>query len=90
LWSEEYRMNSHKQDHDMKQGDHGRMMEEEQSKMLWAHISGAWILIAPWLLCGVTATAKWNDVITGVALVLFSLPRGRVKERYGGWQPYIV
>lgn len=51
---------------------------------------GAWITLAPWLLTGSVASAKWNDVIAGVALIALSFPRGNVKERYGSWQPYIV
>jgi hypothetical protein len=51
---------------------------------------GAWIVIASWLLAGAATSAKWNNVIAGVALILLSIPRGRVKEHYGTWQPYIV
>jgi hypothetical protein len=29
-------------------------------------------------------------VITGVAVILLSFPRGKVRDRYGSWQPYIV
>lgn len=50
---------------------------------------GAWIIASPWLLSGGTTTATWNDVIVGVALILLSLPRGPVGERYGSWQRYI-
>ena len=51
---------------------------------------GAWLLVAPWVLGGFVAGARWNDVAAGVALVALSLPRGRVRGQYGGWQPYIV
>jgi uncharacterized membrane protein len=50
---------------------------------------GAWIVAAPWLLGGGTTHAAWNDVAAGVALILLSLPRGPVKERYGTWQRFI-
>lgn len=50
---------------------------------------GAWVVAAPWLLSGGTTTATWNDVAAGVALILLSLRRGPVRERYGTWQPYI-
>jgi hypothetical protein len=53
-------------------------------------LCGAWIVIAPWVLSGARGGATWNDVITGVALILFSIRRGLVRERYGSWQPYIV
>jgi hypothetical protein len=50
---------------------------------------GAWILAAPWLLSGAGATACWSDVAVGALLILLSLPRGEVRERYGGWDRYI-
>lgn len=49
----------------------------------------AWLLIAPWVLDGFVAGAKWDDVVVGVALILLSLPRGGIRGRYGSWQPYI-
>jgi uncharacterized membrane protein len=50
---------------------------------------GAWIIASPWLLSGGATTAAWNDVIAGVALILLSLPRGPIGERYGSWQRFI-
>jgi hypothetical protein len=46
---------------------------------------GLWIIASPWLLAGTTSSAKWNDVIAGAVLVVLSLPRGAVRERYGNW-----
>jgi hypothetical protein len=51
---------------------------------------GAWIVLAPWVLSGFTSTAKVNAVLSGIALIMLSVPRGRVRERYGSWQAYIV
>ena len=51
---------------------------------------GAWLVLAPWLLAGATAGARWNDIAIGLALIALSFPRGKVRERYGNWQPYIV
>jgi hypothetical protein len=31
-----------------------------------------------------------NDIVAGVALIALSLPRGPVREHYGGWQRYVV
>lgn len=45
----------------------------------------AWVAIAAWFLDGGTVAARWNDVITGALLILLSLPRGIVRERYGSW-----
>ncbi len=51
---------------------------------------GAWVVLAPWVLSGAVGAARWNNVVIGIALGLLSLPRGRVRGEYGGWQPYIV
>ena len=51
---------------------------------------GAWILVAPWLLPGAPPVAAWNSVIVGALLMLVSIPRGPVKDRYGSWDQYIT
>jgi hypothetical protein len=51
---------------------------------------GGWLILAPWLLTGAGASARWNGVIAGVILIVLSLPRGTVRERYGSWNRYIV
>ena len=53
-------------------------------------LAGAWLILAPWLLGGDSAAARWNGVAVGIALILLSLPRGSVRERYGGWSRFIV
>ena len=50
---------------------------------------GAWIIAAPWLLCGATTSAKWSDMIAGALVILLSFPRGAVGERYGISQRFI-
>jgi uncharacterized membrane protein len=50
---------------------------------------GAWFIVAPWLLGGSTFGSTWNDVAIGVALIMLSLPRGRVGEGYGSWGQFI-
>ncbi|MBF6558058.1 MAG: SPW repeat protein [Acidimicrobiales bacterium] len=50
---------------------------------------GAWFIASPWLLSGATTAAVWNDVAVGIALILLSVRRGPVKERYGRWQRFI-
>ena len=49
-----------------------------------------WIVASVWILNGVTAGSRWNDLIVGVLVVALSLPRGSVRERYGGWDRWIV
>ncbi len=53
-------------------------------------LMGLWLVAAPWLLAGDTAASRWNDVIVGGALIVLSLRRGRIDERFGGWNRYLV
>jgi uncharacterized membrane protein len=50
---------------------------------------GAWVIVAPWLLGGATASATWNDLIAGALVILLSFPRGTVGERYGSFEKFI-
>lgn len=47
--------------------------------------AGLWLLAAPWLL-GAGAGAAASDMVAGALLLALSLPRGPVRERYGGWE----
>jgi hypothetical protein len=49
---------------------------------------GIWLMFAPSVL-GAPA-AQWHDLLTGALVILLSFPRGPVRERYGGWQRYVV
>jgi uncharacterized membrane protein len=51
---------------------------------------GLWLIAAPWLLEGHTQLAAWASIAAGVALIGLSLPKGPVRERYAGWNRYIV
>lgn len=51
---------------------------------------GAWIIAAPWLLSGGGTVAQWNDVLAGAAVIILSLRRGSVRERYADWDSFIV
>lgn len=46
-------------------------------------VAGAWLVIAP-IVLGHPAAAAWNSVLSGLAVVGFSLIRGKVTTRYGG------
>jgi len=50
---------------------------------------GAWVIAAPWLLGGATPISRWSDAIVAALLIVLSLPRGPVRERYGTWQRFI-
>lgn len=51
---------------------------------------GGWVVIAPFILNGFTTAALINSIVAGIVLVLLSLPRGKIKESYGNWDPYMV
>lgn len=51
---------------------------------------GLWLIAAPWLLSGATTGSTANAIVVGLAIIVLSVPRGAVRDRYGGWQPYIV
>ena len=52
---------------------------------------GLWLIASPWLLVGENLGAAVAGVVTGIALIGLSLPRGkRSVEHYGGWDRYVV
>jgi hypothetical protein len=36
------------------------------------------------------AAATWNDMLCGIAVILLTLPRGVVRDRYCRWDALIV
>src|SRR5665648_1273906 len=50
---------------------------------------GAWMIASPWLLDGATTGATWSDAIAGVLVIVLSIPRGPVGERYGSVERFI-
>jgi hypothetical protein len=52
-------------------------------------VFGAWVIAAPWILGGATNASRWSGAIAGALVILLSLPRGPVGERYGSWERYI-
>ena len=65
-------------------------------RTLWRWLTAAWAWIsmtsaALTRAATITATtaSAWNNVLAGAALILLSLPRGPVGERYGLWQRFI-
>jgi uncharacterized membrane protein len=54
-------------------------------------LCGLWLLIfAPWSLTVTSPSTRLNEVAVGLVVVLCSALRGRIKERYGGWDRYLV
>jgi hypothetical protein len=57
----------------------------------WLNVPlGLWIAAAPWLLDGASVAGRWNGAAVGIVLVLLSIPRGRVTERFGGFERFLV
>ena len=52
-------------------------------------LMGLGLMVGPWLVIGDTDASRWNDMAVGAALVVLSLPRGRIEERFGGWNRYL-
>lgn len=51
---------------------------------------GVWLLVAPWVLVGASLESSASDVLCGLGLMVLTVPRGPVKERYGAWSRYVV
>ncbi len=51
---------------------------------------GLAIAVAAWLFPDVSMAARLSDLVAGLLLIVFSVPRGPVRDRYGGWDPFIV
>lgn len=49
-----------------------------------------WIGAAPWFLDGATQAARGNAAVAAVLLVACSLPKGRIGDRFGSFDKYIV
>ena len=53
-------------------------------------ILAAWVVASPLLLPGDTPSTLASSILVGLALIPLSLPGGRIRERYGLWQRYVV
>jgi uncharacterized membrane protein len=53
--------------------------------------AGLWLILAPWVLDGAaTPLAQWGSVIAGVLIVGLAIPRGSIKNSYGGYNVVVV
>ena len=50
---------------------------------------GGWVIASPWILGGASTGSRWSDLAAGALVILLSLRRGPVGERYGTWARYI-
>lgn len=51
---------------------------------------GMWLIVSPWVLEGGSDLSFWNNILCGIFIILLALPRGKVRERYGSWDRWIV
>jgi hypothetical protein len=51
---------------------------------------GLWLIASPFFLSGGDAAHTWSSVPAGAVLIGLSIPRGKVGERYGGWDGRII
>ncbi len=53
--------------------------------------AGLWLIAAPWVLDGASAPlAQWGSVVVGVLIVGLAIPRGSIKNSYGGYNVILV
>ena len=53
--------------------------------------AGLWLIVAPWVLEGASSPlAQWASVISGALLIGLAIPRGSIRNSYGGWNVYVV
>ncbi|MGZ8189406.1 MAG: NAD-dependent epimerase/dehydratase family protein [Methylosarcina sp.] len=48
------------------------------------------LMAAPLMLDGGSTLADWSGAAVGLALLLLSIPRGRIENSYGNWSRYLV
>ena len=53
--------------------------------------AGLWLVVAPFVLDGAASPlAQWASVATGLVIVVLSIPRGSIRNSYGGWNVFVV
>jgi hypothetical protein len=53
-------------------------------------LMGLWMIAAPFIFDGDTPGSRWNDILVGVAIIALSFRRGRIEERFGSWNRYLI
>lgn len=65
--------------------------EVARAVRLLALPAGLWLIAAPWVVVGAASPlAQWDSVIAGVLVAGLAIPRGSVRNSYGGWDLYVV
>jgi hypothetical protein len=53
-------------------------------------LAGLWLIAAPWILGTDAEMAKWSGVISGLLLLPLVFPKGKVQDKRGGFEKYVV
>jgi hypothetical protein len=59
------------------------LWEINRNVRLFNIVTGSWLIVSPFII-GFTNTPLFIDVVLGMAVLVFSLNKGTVKNRYGG------
>jgi hypothetical protein len=51
---------------------------------------GLWLMIAPWFLTGATFASQCSSALSGLAVVLLSLPLGKLRDHYGRFDAIVL
>lgn len=51
---------------------------------------GLWLIVAPWFLAGATSASQWNSALMGLAVILLSMPLGRLRDHYGAYDKVVL
>ncbi|MDX5422363.1 MAG: SPW repeat protein [Hymenobacteraceae bacterium] len=66
-------------------------MSEVLRPLRYLHVLfGAWLIASPWVLGTDNSTIIWNSVAAGAVLILLSFPRGKVEDKRGSFDKYII
>jgi hypothetical protein len=66
------------------------MAEPCRAARLLNVLLGIWLVVSPFILTGNSSAAMLGDLAAGAALILLSLRKGKIEERYGGWDRCII
>ena len=53
-------------------------------------VMGVIVAVAPWLLADALPAYRWNCALMGLALIALSIRRGRIEERFGPWNKWLI
>lgn len=66
------------------------MSEVARSLRFLNILFGIWLIAGPWIIGADSNAALWNGVVIGVLLILLAFPKGKIVDKRGGFDKYIV